>query len=104
MSSFELGRYLDYCVEMLSLLGKIAAVYVQRFDDEVALEAASEVEMLINGLVVRIWQKTMFAERFGIANCPKSRERCTQSDNSSELKGESRPLTPHSRLCLADDF
>ena len=59
MSSFELGRYLDYCVEMLSLLGKIAAVYVQRFDDEVALEAASEVEMLINGLVVRIWQKTM---------------------------------------------
>lgn len=59
MSAFELGRYLDYCGEMLSLLGKIAAVYVQRFDDEVAIEAVSEVEMLTANLVARIWQKTM---------------------------------------------
>ncbi len=59
MSAFELGRYLDYCSEMLSLIGKIAAVYVQRFDDEVALEAVNEVEMLTTSLCGRIWQKTM---------------------------------------------
>ncbi|MDA0659576.1 MAG: hypothetical protein O3C60_12125 [Planctomycetota bacterium] len=59
MTAFELGRYLDYCCEMLSLTGKIAAVYVQRFDDEVALEAVNEVEMLTSSLSARIWQKTM---------------------------------------------
>lgn len=59
MTAFELGRYLDYCSEMLSLTGKIAAVYVQRFDDEVALEAVNEVEMLTSSLSERIWQKTM---------------------------------------------
>lgn len=59
MNAFELGRYLDYCCEMLSLIGKIAAVYVQRFDDEVALEAVNEVEMLTASLCGRIWQKTL---------------------------------------------
>jgi hypothetical protein len=60
MNAFELGRYLDYCNEMLSLVGKLAAVYVQRFDDEVALEAVTEVEMLIASQCDRIWQKIMF--------------------------------------------
>src|ERR1044072_3271951 len=38
----ELIRYLDYCSEMLSLIGKIAALYVQKFDDPVALAAVNE--------------------------------------------------------------
>ncbi len=29
LNAFELGRYLDYCNELLSLIGKLAAVYVQ---------------------------------------------------------------------------
>jgi hypothetical protein len=60
MNAFELGRYLDYCNEMLSLIGKLAAVYIQRFDDEVALEAVTEVEILTASLCDRIWQKIMF--------------------------------------------
>ncbi|MFO0942700.1 MAG: hypothetical protein U0930_18335 [Pirellulales bacterium] len=60
MTAFELGRYLDYCNELLSLIGKLAAVYVQRFDDEVAIEAVNEVEMLTANLCDRIWQKIMF--------------------------------------------
>ncbi len=44
MSAFELGRYLDYCSEMLALTGKVAAVYIQRFEDPVALQAVNEVE------------------------------------------------------------
>jgi len=31
MSTFELGRYLDYCSELLSLISKIGALYVQDF-------------------------------------------------------------------------
>ncbi len=63
MTPFELNRYLDYCSEMLSLTGKIAALYVQRFDDAVALESVSEVETLCNDLSRKIWQKIMVIER-----------------------------------------
>jgi hypothetical protein len=57
MSLFELSRYLDYCSEALSLTGKVAALYVQRFDDSVALDAVNEVEQLTTGLSRKIWQK-----------------------------------------------
>lgn len=57
MSPLQLNRYLDYCTEMLSLIGKIAALYVQRFDDSDAVAAVSEVEQLTTGLSRKIWQK-----------------------------------------------
>jgi len=59
MSAFELHRYLDYCSEMLSLASKVAALYVENFDDEVALSAANDVETLTTGLSRKIWQKIM---------------------------------------------
>jgi hypothetical protein len=59
MSRFELSRYLDYCSEALSLTGKLAALYVQEFDDPVALAAVNEVEELTTGLSRKIWQKLM---------------------------------------------
>jgi hypothetical protein len=55
----ELMRYLDYCSEMLSLIGKLAALYVQKFNDPVALAAVNEVEELTTGLSRKIWQKIM---------------------------------------------
>ncbi len=57
-----LNRYLDYCSEMLSLTGKIAAVYVQQFDDSTSLAAVSEVEQLTSGLSRKIWQKIMILD------------------------------------------
>jgi hypothetical protein len=59
LSPTELMRYLDYCSEMLSLIGKLAALYVQKFDDPVALAAVNEVEELTSGLSRKIWQKIM---------------------------------------------
>lgn len=58
----ELIRYLDYCSEMLSLTSKIAALYLQRFNDSVVLEAVSDVETLCTGLTNKIWQKLQIAE------------------------------------------
>jgi len=58
----NLSRYLDYCSEMLSLTGKIAALYVQRFDDGVVLASVNEVETLTTGLSSKIWQKVMILE------------------------------------------
>ncbi len=59
LDRFQLRRYLDYFSEMLSLTGKLAAVYVQHFDDGVALSAVNEVESLTTGLSRKIWQKIM---------------------------------------------
>jgi len=62
LSRDELGRYLDYCSELLSLVSKIAALYAERFDDPVVLQAVDEVEALTTGLSAKIWQKLMILD------------------------------------------
>lgn len=59
MDTYELGRYLDYCSELLSLAAKGAALLAIRFDDPVVLGAVNEIEELTNGLSRKIWQKLM---------------------------------------------
>ncbi|MBU0654902.1 MAG: hypothetical protein KJ914_07155 [Gammaproteobacteria bacterium] len=55
--AFELVRYLDYCSEMLSIIGKLAAYYAQNFNDPVLYDAVNDVESLTNDLARKIWQK-----------------------------------------------
>ncbi|MCC6785810.1 MAG: hypothetical protein IT457_23385 [Planctomycetes bacterium] len=62
LDAFALSRYLDYCSEILSLIGKLAALYVQGFHDPVAIEAVDDVEDLTNGLSRKIWQKITFLD------------------------------------------
>lgn len=57
LSPFLLKRYLDYCSELLSLIGKVAALYSQRLPDSAIVSAASEIEELCTGLSRKIWQK-----------------------------------------------
>ncbi len=59
MTRFELGRYLDNCSELLSLTGKVAVLYVQHFDDHVAVASVNDVEQLCTSLSRKIWQKIM---------------------------------------------
>lgn len=63
LTTFELGRYLDYCDELLSMISKIAALYVQHFQDPEALAAVDQVETLTNGLSRKIWQKINIVQR-----------------------------------------
>lgn len=79
MTEFLLRRYLDYCSEMLSLVGKIAAVYVQEFDDGVAMASASELEALTTGLSGKIWQK------IAILHTVEIEDKENQSSRSSGL-------------------
>ena len=44
---------------MLSLTGKVAALYVQHFDDHVAISSVNDVEQLCTSLSRKIWQKIM---------------------------------------------
>ena len=57
MNEIELTRYLRYCTEMLSLVGKVAALYGSNFSDRVTLVSINEVEALTTGLSQKIWQK-----------------------------------------------
>jgi hypothetical protein len=68
MSRFELARYLDYCSEMLSLISKLAALYVQHLQDPVVLEAVDAIEDLTNGLSRKVWQKIMILDTIGAAD------------------------------------
>lgn len=70
MTPFELGRYLDYSSEMLSMISKTAAIYVQEFPDSVALDAVNEITSLTNGLSRNIWQKIMLLDRIDAAGTP----------------------------------
>lgn len=63
MSPAELGRYLDYCSELLSVISKLAALLVQHFADEVVLGAVNEIETLTTGLSGKIWQKIRLIDR-----------------------------------------
>lgn len=52
-----LTRYLDYCSELLAMIGKVAALYAQDLDDDTVLEVVGEVEGLCAAISRTIWQK-----------------------------------------------
>lgn len=53
----QMERYLDYCSEMLSLVGKTAALCAEESRDNLVLETVSTIENLTVGLSRKIWQK-----------------------------------------------
>jgi hypothetical protein len=59
----ELLRYLDYCSEMLSLTGKLAALYAQYFPDATVVAAVNDVEQLTTNLSRKIWQKIVLVQQ-----------------------------------------
>jgi hypothetical protein len=65
MTPFQLERYLDYSTELLAILSKVAAIYVQRFNDADTVRAAGDIEDLTVGLSRNIWQKIMILDRAG---------------------------------------
>ena len=65
LSRFQMGRYLDYCSEMLALNGKIAALYGDGMADAEAIQAVTEVEELCIGLQRKIWQKMVLLRGSG---------------------------------------
>jgi hypothetical protein len=69
LSPFQLTRYLDYSSEILSLIGKVAALYAQDFPDPQAVDAVDDIEDLTTGLSRKIWQKIMI-----LANHPSLEE------------------------------
>lgn len=53
----DLARYLDYCSEMLSITGKVAALFAQSVNDNVVVDGVNDIESLGSNLSRKIWQK-----------------------------------------------
>jgi hypothetical protein len=63
LDAVELGRYLDYCSELLSLVSKTAALCAEETNDAVVLDTVSEIESLTLGMSRKIWQKIALLHR-----------------------------------------
>ncbi len=57
MTQFQLTRYLEYCTELLALIGKLAALYSEYTRDAEIVAAVNDVENLATNLGRKIWQK-----------------------------------------------
>ncbi len=84
LTTFLLGRYLDYCSELLSLISKIGAFYVQEFPDSAALAAADQLSSLTNGLSRGIWQKIMILEQAIEHHDPTAAQTVTAADGNGQ--------------------
>jgi hypothetical protein len=62
LTRHQLMRYLDYCSELLALNAKFAALFAQNTDDSVILNAVNDLELLMQGLSAKIWQKIMILD------------------------------------------
>lgn len=57
ISNQKLREYLEHSSKMISLVSKIAALYIQKFQDEDIITKVNEIENLSTGLTQKIWQK-----------------------------------------------
>ncbi|MEO0465587.1 MAG: hypothetical protein AAF216_03515 [Pseudomonadota bacterium] len=88
MTDFELSRYLDYCAEMLSLTGKLSAMYMRASRDPAITSAITEIEDLTTNLSRKIWQKIMILRQSQITISDRSG---TSEDDGSTLKMTGQP-------------
>jgi hypothetical protein len=57
MTQFQLTRYLEYCTELLAMIGKLGALYSEYTRDPEIVAAVNDVESLATNLGRKIWQK-----------------------------------------------
>ncbi len=90
LSKFELQRYLDYCSEALSLIGKVAALYAQSLPNEVVVKTVNEIEVLSTGFSRKIWQKLIILNEMDSMTKKKpkkpKRKGVTATKKSSDVK------------------
>jgi len=62
VSGDKLLRYLDYCAELLSISGKVAALYAESSHDPLVIETVNDLGQLTSNLGNKIWQKLSTVE------------------------------------------
>lgn len=93
MTPFQLSRYLDYCSEMLALVGKIGALYVDYFTDPDAIEAVNDLEDLTSGLSRKIWQKINILHTSPSVDWAKSTKLAPSATPTANVENDKPPVT-----------
>ena len=62
----KVTEYLHACTALLALVSKIGELYVENFEDTVAVDAVAQFEGVCNGLNSKIWQKIIAAEIYKV--------------------------------------
>ena len=94
MTEFQLTRYLEYCAEMLSLTGKLSAVYAGASNDHVIIAAAGDVENLCTDLGRKVWQKIMILSQLDEGRAAPSADPAPQQpghDQAHDLQDDHGP-------------
>ena len=61
----QLAHYFDYCTEMLSLVGKTAALFAEDTTDGDVLDAVEGIETLTSDMALKVWQKIAIIQAQG---------------------------------------
>ena len=56
-------HYLEYCSELLSLIGKVAALCAEESQDSLVLTTVSDLETLTTSMSRKVWQKISLLPR-----------------------------------------
>ena len=94
LTPYQLTRYLDYCSEMLSLVGKLAALYAQSTSDSVVLQSVNDIETLTNGISRKIWQKIMILDDDLRPETPTPPSDSAPDTSPTRLAPEASPAAP----------
>lgn len=94
LDPFLLGRYLDYCSEMMSLISKIAALYAQASVDHQVMQSVDDIENLTTGLSRKIWQKLMLLEQIERRIEARSPQSEVEAGNATEEAAADTPPAP----------
>jgi len=94
MTDFELIRYLDYCAEMLSLTGKLAALYMNTSQDDVVIATVTEIEELTTNLSRKVWQKIMIQRQGQLLSGPPEQAVERLSNGQPTANETCSPLHP----------
>ncbi|MEL6828840.1 MAG: hypothetical protein AAFO63_01760 [Pseudomonadota bacterium] len=65
LNGYELVRYLDYCAKLVTLTGKLAAVYLEYIEDPIVISSVNDFESLTGEMARKIWQKVTVLELQG---------------------------------------
>lgn len=55
----QIEYYLEYCTELLSIVGKAAALCAEESQDDIVLNTVSTIESLTVGMARKVWQKIL---------------------------------------------
>lgn len=86
----KITAYLHACTALLALVSKIGELYVEGFQDSVAVDTVAQFESVCNGLNTKIWQKIIAAEIYRDTHELMEKQECLPNSNGTTPSAPSK--------------